>query len=71
MLTVMDKSTHEENLSQLLQTNSKQIKIAVSFLTRYKRTFKVKNKKGILKYRVIQIVSSKYQFHQVLTNLNL
>ena len=35
MLIVMDKSTHEEQLSQPLQINNKQIKIAVTFLTRY------------------------------------
>ena len=69
MLTVMDNSTHEENLSQLLQTNIKQIKRAVSFLTGYKRTFKAKNRKGFLQYRLVQMVSSKYRFHQVLTNL--
>ena len=33
MLIIMDKSTHEEHLSQPLQTNNKQIKIAVTFLT--------------------------------------
>ena len=30
---VMKKSTHEEHLAQALQTNNKQIKIAVTFLT--------------------------------------
>ena len=34
MLTVMDQSTHEEHLSQPLQTNKKQFKEAVTtFLT--------------------------------------
>ena len=33
MLIVMDKSTHEEHLSQPLQTNNKQNKIAVTFPT--------------------------------------
>ena len=33
LLTVMDKSTHEEHLSQPLQTNNKQFKRAVTFLT--------------------------------------
>ena len=33
MLIVMDKSTHEEHLTQPLQTNNKQFKIAVTFLT--------------------------------------
>ena len=33
MLIVMDKSTHEENLSKPLQTKNKQFKIAVTFPT--------------------------------------
>ena len=43
MLIVMDKSTHEEHLSQPLQTNIKQFKIAVTFLTGYNGTFNVTN----------------------------
>ena len=39
MLIVMDKSTHEEQLSQLLQTNNKQFEIAVTFLTGYNGIF--------------------------------
>ena len=35
ILIVMDKSIHEEHLSQPLQTNNKQYKIAVTFLTAY------------------------------------
>ena len=41
MLIVMDKSTHEEHLSQPLQTNNKQFKIAVTFLTGYNGIFNV------------------------------
>ena len=41
MLIVMDKSTHEEHLSQPLQTNNKQYKIAVTFLTGYNGIFDV------------------------------
>ena len=41
MLIVMDESTHEEHLSQPLQTNKKQFKIAVTFLTAYNSDFKV------------------------------
>ena len=41
MLIVMDKSTHEEHLSQPLQTNNKQFKIAVTFLTGYNGKFNV------------------------------
>ena len=33
ILIVMRKSTHEEHLAQPLQTNNKQFKIAVTFLT--------------------------------------
>ena len=40
---VMDKSTHEEHLSQPLQTQNKQFKIAVTFLTGYNGIFNVTN----------------------------
>ena len=43
MSIVMDKSTHEEHLSQPLQTNNKQFKIAVSFLSAYNGIFNVTN----------------------------
>ena len=43
MLIVMDKSTHEEHLSQPLQNNNEQFKIAVTFLTGYNGIFKVTN----------------------------
>ena len=43
MLNVMDKSTHEEHLSQSLQTNNKQFKIAVTFLRAYNGIFNVTN----------------------------
>ena len=39
LLIVMDISTHEEHLSQLLQTNIKHFKIAVTYLTAYKSYF--------------------------------
>ena len=47
MLIVTDKSTHEEHLSQPLQTNNKQFKVAVTFLTGYNGIFDItdKNKK--------------------------
>ena len=44
MLLVMEKSTHEESFSQLLQTNNKQYKIAVTVQTGYKGVFKNTNK---------------------------
>ena len=43
MLIVMNKSTHEEHLSQPLQTNIKQFKIAITFLTGYNGIFNVTN----------------------------
>ena len=43
MLIVMDKSTHEEHLSQPLQTNNKQFKIAITFLFAYNGIFNVTN----------------------------
>ena len=51
ILVVMDKSTQlllvrEEHLSQPWQTNKKQFRIAVTFLTAYNRIFKVTNKKN-------------------------
>ena len=43
MLIVMGKSTHEEYLFQPLQTNIKQFKIAVTFLTGYNGIFNITN----------------------------
>ena len=44
MLIVMDKSTHEEHLSQPLQTNNKQFKMAITFLTTYNSLYNVTEK---------------------------
>ena len=44
MFYVMVKSTHEDHLFQPLQTDNKQFKIAVAFLTGYNGTFIVTNK---------------------------
>ena len=44
VLIVMDKSTHEEYLAQPLQTNNKQFKIAVTFLSAYNGIFNVTNR---------------------------
>ena len=46
MLIVMDKSVREKHLSQPLQTNKKQFKIAVTFLTGYNGVFNVTNSKN-------------------------
>ena len=43
MLIIINKSTHEEQLFQPLQTNNKQIKTAVTFLTGYNGVFNVTN----------------------------
>ena len=43
VLNIMDKPTHEEHLSQPLQTNNKQFKIAVTFLSAYNGIFNVTN----------------------------
>ena len=43
MLIVMDKSIHEEHLYQPLQTNNKQFKVAVTFLTGFNGIFNVTN----------------------------
>ena len=39
LLIVMDKRTHEEHLSQPLQTKDKQFKIAVTFFSVYNGIF--------------------------------
>ena len=43
MLIVIDKSTHEEHLSQSLQTKNEQFKKVVTFLTGYNSIFNVTN----------------------------
>ena len=44
LLIVMNKSTHEEHLFQPLQTNNKQFKIVITFLTAYNGIFNVTDK---------------------------
>ena len=41
MLIITDKSAHEEHLFQPLQTNNKQFKIAIRFLSAYNGIFNV------------------------------
>ena len=55
MLIVMDKSIHEEHLSQLLQTNIKQFNIAVTFLSAYNGNFNIttRNNKFYFKKNLI------------------
>ena len=47
ILIVMNKSAHEEHLSQPLQTNNKQFKVAVTFLSAHNGNFDVKKKQRI------------------------
>ena len=54
----MDKSTHGEHLSQQLQTNNKQLKIAITFLTAYNGIFNVTNE------------NTKFYFKKTITNEN-
>ena len=74
MLIVMDNSTHEEHLSQPLQTINKQFKIAITFLTGYKGSFNVSNgnnKFYFSKTIVTKMVLSKLPNHLVPTKLKL
>ena len=43
ILIFMDKSSHDEHLLQPLQTNNRQFKIAVSFLSAYNGIFNITN----------------------------
>ena len=71
MLIVMDKSTHEEQLSQPLQTNNKQFKIAITFLTGYIGTFNVTNSNN--KNYFMKSITDEDGFihHQVLAKLKV
>ena len=74
ILVVMDKSTHEEHLSRPLQTNNKQYKLAVTFLTVYNGIFNVTNSNN--KYYFIKSITDKDGYIQItlspykLENLN-
>ena len=56
MLIVMIKSTHEEHFFQPLQTNNKQFKIAITFLSGYNGIFNVTN------------TNNKFYFKKTITN---
>ena len=56
LLIVMDKSAHEEHLFQPLQTNNKQFKIAITFLTGYNGIFNIRNE------------NNKFYFKKTITN---
>ena len=63
LLIVMDKSTHEEHLSQPLQTNKKQFEIAVTFLTGYNGIFNLKN--SIIKFYFMKSITDEEGFVQI------
>ena len=63
MLIVMDKSTHEEYLAQPLQTNNKQIKIAITFLTDYNGIFNLTN--SDIKFDFAKSVTGEAGFIQI------
>ena len=62
ILIIMDKFTHEEHLSQPLQTNIKQFKIAVTFLTGYNGIFNVTNENN--KFYFIKSITDKDGYTQ-------
>ena len=63
MLIVMDNSTHEEHLFQTLQTNNKQFKIAVTFLTGYNGIFIVTS--SIIDFYSAKLITDKDSFLQI------
>ena len=63
ILIIMDKSTHEEHLSHPLQTNNKQFKIAVTFLTVYNGIFNVTNENN--KFYSIKSFTDKDGYTQI------
>ena len=63
MLVNMDKSTHEENLSQPLQTNNKQFKVAVTFLTGYNGIFNLTNTNN--KFYLMKSITDEDGFVQI------
>ena len=63
MLIVMDESIHEEHLSQPLQTNNKQFKIAVTSLTGYNGIFNVTNENN--KFYFIKSITDEDGYIQI------
>ena len=55
----MDTSTYEEHLSQPLQTNNKQLKIAVTFLSGYNGIFNVTNRNSNFYFKK-QLIDEKF-----------
>ena len=63
ILIVMDNSTHEEHLSQPLQTNIIKFKIAITFLTGYNGIFNVTDKNK--KFYFIKSITDKDSYIQI------
>ena len=63
MLIIMDKSTHEEHLSEPLQNYNKQFKIAVTFLTGYNGIFNITNSNNKLDF--IKSITDKDGYIQI------
>ena len=63
LLIVMEKPTHEEHLSQPIQTNYKQYKIAVTFLTVYNGIFNITSKN--IEFYFIKSITDKDGFIQI------
>ena len=69
ILIVMNESTREEHLSQPLQTNNKQFKIAVTFLSGYNGIFNATNSNNnfyFMKSNTDEMVLLKSLYHQPL-----
>ena len=64
MLVVLDNETHEEHLSQPLQTNIKQFKIALTFLSGYNGFFNVTNTNN--KFVSIKSITDKVGYIQII-----
>ena len=63
MLIVMDKSTHEQHLSQPFQTENKQFKIAVFFLSGCNGIFNVTSSNSKLYFK--KTITNDYDFIQI------
>ena len=71
MLVVMNKSAHEKHLSRTLQTNNKQFKLAITFLSGYKGTFNVTNTNNKFYFKkLMKMDSFKSLYFQELMKLN-
>ena len=63
LLDVMDKSAHEEHLSQPLQTNIKQFNLAITFLSGYNGIFNVTKTNNRFHFK--KTISDEYGFIQI------